>query len=133
MTDNDSSPNNSQEALDDDWLIDSPYRHLSPADRASITAIWDRFLAKAPKPKSRKAGDFDVHFRSHALPKLLFWARYLGKHIALDDWQWSRCCDVLEREALALGAHGLADYYSLLEYLADQMMQATLAHEQEQP
>lgn len=89
--------------------------------------------AKEPPAAPPVPREYDRHFRQLALPKLEFWARYLGKRITTQGWDYLWCMDVLMREAIALGAAHLAEPESLREYLDDLMTETAVKTESAEP
>lgn len=147
MTDNDSASTYSQDPLDDTWLIDAA-NWWSDALQLAGKRFRQRLdtAAKAyAAQRSRKRPDptdFDHHFREHALPKLHFWARFLGKRCAITrltgspwgadfGWSFEHCCSILMREALNLGAAEVSDLYALEEHLYDRLVAEIVAHQPE--
>lgn len=131
--DNDSSQNNPQDQNSDDWLNAAGqwWSDALSVDGAGFRARLDAEIRAQAKPKASIPTAFDAHFRQHALPKLEFWARYLGKRIAQKDWDYTWCHDVLVREALSLGASDTSDFQGLVDHLADRLVEAVMAHDQE--
>lgn len=89
--------------------------------------------AKEPPAAPPVPREYARHFRQLALPKLEFWARYLGKRVITQGWDYGWCIDVLMREAIAIGAAHLADPESLREHLDDMMTETAVKTELAEP
>lgn len=131
MHDDDASPTHPQAPTDDDWLkaASSWWSEARQVAGAGFRARLDREIRLQVKPPAHIPTAFDAQFRQHALPKLAFWARYLGKRIARKDWDYTWCHDVLVREALSLGASDTTDFQGLIDYLSDRLVEAIMANE----